>query len=755
MSDRTFNHAIIHLTDTHFPSSGLEQAWVGALVRAFGKLAKDEHIRIVGLAVTGDLVDSPNAELFEKVRNFLQRAATALGLNKPAADLSESAGSTTNNATRAAERTAKLVEVDWDRVWIVDGNHDYRSLFGLYETNKLGIEKGGHFKRFYRYPVEENVGPILVLGMNSSDEGSAARGRVRLDGLRAIQGFAEQAGDGFKYRVALVHHHLLPLPDRPPEFDDTRIEKLKRKIYDESTKLLSNAGLVTDILLQSSIDLVLHGHEHKQFAASVKYHDRAGQFMAVVGGPAARDGFQVVTFAASGDVELSRYKLGAADYEKDTNFLLWSYEDWKRVTWERLRRTSGYFRKVVRRSELSESGDYRQISDITDIFGGDTDIEQISIIGKSEDPSALVFDRVREKTKSADVPNPELPEWGNDVEYRINLDPPAKRLTSHPGYVASRISGDNFMLTRDEMVMRRPEGPFREFTRFHYHYPVEQLVVTFDYPIRYAPQQVEVRARLRNVKGMPEDPAETLRIRRNKFYDVDKGQLWLSLDWIAPTHQYEIAWDLPSVEEADAKDHDLATIGEHYLSESLALSETKRSAAAGVLATLQQQCFERIKSHAKISGDRAKVFQSQRDELSLWAFDRKIGKIRPIAATYESASPFWQATLPWAAGIRGRAMQRRTVEYYRKRPAHTHSGYYYPLEKCEREAHLLCVPIFLPPGMDGKEQDGICRIVAVLASVQNGSLLHHLHDVTLRKEIADVIFFEVGALIKGIVASGI
>jgi hypothetical protein len=147
--------------------------------------------------------------------------------------------------------------------------------------------------------------------LNSSDRGSAARGRVALQDLRKFQYGAREAVGAFKYRVALVHHHLLPLPDRPVEFDQGA-EKIRRKLYDESTKLLTNAGLVTNTLLESSIDLVLDGHEHKQFAASVKYHDRewAGHIVAVVGGPAATAGFQVVTFAPSGDVELVRPRGG-------------------------------------------------------------------------------------------------------------------------------------------------------------------------------------------------------------------------------------------------------------------------------------------------------------------------------------------------------------------------------------------------------------------------------------------------------------
>jgi 3',5'-cyclic AMP phosphodiesterase CpdA len=731
---RPRNYAIVHLTDLHFPAGMYEPPWADALLRAFQHLADDRRIEIVALAVTGDLVNSPDADMFKLVRSFLKRAADSLRLLNDRG-------------------------VDWDRVWMIDGNHDYRS-WGLFKSNWLGIQEGGHLRRFDRYPAEDGGGPILAFGLNSSDRGSAARGRVALQDLRKIQYGAREAVGAFKYRVALVHHHLLPLPDRPVEFDQGA-EKIRRKLYDESTKLLTNAGLVTNILLESSIDLVLHGHEHKQFAASVKYHDRewAGHIMAVVGGPAATAGFQVVTFAPSGDVELVRYERDETDYRVATKFFLWRYEDWKRVKWERLRRADGYYRKAVRRSDLSEIGDYRQLSDVSDIFGGEnTDIEKIVIKGSTDDPKSggVAIERVRDKTKAADVPSADLPPRGREVEYTLPLDPPAKRSAPHPGYVVSRTSGDNFVLTREEMTMRRPDGPNREFIRFHYPYPVEQLTVTHDFPVRYAPQQIEARARLREVPNTPEDVAETLRMRRHIFYDADKGQIWLSLDWVMPNHEYEFAWDLPSEAEVDAKNYDRATIGGHYLASSLALSPETANKAAEILVVLRQHCLEHIQKHARIDDQYMNsVFRPELDELSLWAFDQNLGQIRVVAATYHRESRFWRARLPWAAGVRGRSMRRGAVEYYRKRHTKTHANYYHALDGCSEETHLLCVPIFLPPDWNGGGAErapiGVCKMVAALASTRDASLLHHLQDVTLRNRIAELIFFEIGGLIKEIV----
>jgi hypothetical protein len=99
-------------------------------------------------------------------------------------------------------------------------------------------------------------------------------------------------------------------------------------------------------------------------------------------------------------------------------------------------------------------------------------------------------------------------------------------------------------------------------------------------------------------------------------------------------------------------------------------------------------------------------------------------------------------------------MRRHAVEYYRKRTASTHSNYYHRLENCGEETRLLCVPVFLPPDSDGKDSGGACRMVAVLASTSDSSLLHHLQNVALREQVAELIFFEISDLIKKIVPLG-
>ena len=118
-------------------------------------------------------------------------------------------------------------------------------------------------------------------------------------------------------------------------------------------------------------------------------------------------------------------------------------------------------------------------------------------------------------------------------------------------------------------------------------------------------------------------------------------------------------------------------------------------------------------------------------------------------------------------------MRRGTVEFYRKATIRPALDVYWQLDGCKPETYLLCVPIPLPPDEAERLGDPIplppdeverfgevpvdptpikfCRLVVSLASTQDKSLLHHLSNVDLRHEVADLILFETIDLIKKLV----
>lgn len=120
---------------------------------------------------------------------------------------------------------------------IIPGNHDARYRGDLY------------FERYFGYGNKtENVTKELsVVGIDSSvpdlDEGTVGRGKQRwlkneLDGIPAD-----------RIKVVAIHHHLIPVP-----------------MTGRERAVLTDAGDVLRILVESGADLVLCGHRHTPYA---------------------------------------------------------------------------------------------------------------------------------------------------------------------------------------------------------------------------------------------------------------------------------------------------------------------------------------------------------------------------------------------------------------------------------------------------------------------------------------------------------
>ena len=108
--------AIIHLTDLHFCPGLTRPAWETQILRAFEKLVSANNIEVFGVAVTGDLVDQPGPEAFRAVKEFLVESAERLGIKREG-------------------------NIDWGRIWLVDGNHDYRWYGMLQESTLAALRK--------------------------------------------------------------------------------------------------------------------------------------------------------------------------------------------------------------------------------------------------------------------------------------------------------------------------------------------------------------------------------------------------------------------------------------------------------------------------------------------------------------------------------------------------------------------------------------------------------------------------------------
>jgi 3',5'-cyclic AMP phosphodiesterase CpdA len=258
---------ILHLSDLHFrPDFQIDDPRSECLDHL--ETALSHHAGEVDLvAVTGDLVDgeltmAEAVTVLPKVATYLERLCRdILRLDDPAALL------------------------------IIPGNHDYRrkGLFANPEAIRLFRDRfrayGAHTLFTFR-----NVGLHLLCACFDSNVGASlaelATGRVNIEELNRLdRQLCEINRDPAQvenatrlaeaFRLALVHHHILPVSDAE-ELVTARERRMGRKIMGApEVMILKNAGIFLRRLQDLQFRLILHGHLHlRSYLQAVVYAGR-------------------------------------------------------------------------------------------------------------------------------------------------------------------------------------------------------------------------------------------------------------------------------------------------------------------------------------------------------------------------------------------------------------------------------------------------------------------------------------------------
>ena len=119
------------------------------------------------------------------------------------------------------------------------------------------------------------------------------------------------------FRVALVHHHPLPVVPAetvpPGTMSDKwldRLEGVLRVLMGEQTNVFKNSGSLLKQSLDYKVDLILHGHQHHSWYSCINYPHQMGGRLLVAGAPSAvmpghsRTGYSVYRLYATGNVEV-------------------------------------------------------------------------------------------------------------------------------------------------------------------------------------------------------------------------------------------------------------------------------------------------------------------------------------------------------------------------------------------------------------------------------------------------------------------
>lgn len=295
---------ILHVSDLHFGRHFQEARWKNLL-----SIVK--RLNVDTMVVTGDLVNSPWRWQRKSVLRRLQQLEAAAGLT-PVQEAQVSSSQWAPNGALPPSTVVGTLTGDSRRTWVIAGNHDTRWsgvlpvawLTRIAVGSAVATLAAGYLSR-WRYAsglagpwldaslcfaflttlatvgrlcLVSNIaaemknyylrGPWMTpdgnVGFVPLDSATAplrwANGHVRSQDMADLRTRMDDACAGLSGTgeeplwIALVHHHLLPLPH-----DSTH----------EPMMVMDNAGALLHELTTIRVSLVLHGHKHHQHFARI------------------------------------------------------------------------------------------------------------------------------------------------------------------------------------------------------------------------------------------------------------------------------------------------------------------------------------------------------------------------------------------------------------------------------------------------------------------------------------------------------
>ena len=230
---------ILHLSDLHFDSAGHDEVWK-SLETYVNQTLKPDLI-----VVTGDIVDSPSRDSFQRARDSLERL----------------------QATH--KRRYLVCAGNHDRHWRGNATGWATKLFSKLKRAQdaqpwFAEFFGAHLARLDQYedidlPAGTYNWKVRFAGIDSAISAKyLARGFIQPNDLQLMSGLSANAKD-VDAVFLLMHHHLLPIAS---------VERVVQGVADMvSGTTVVNAGTTLESLVNSQVNVVLHGHEHERNVA--------------------------------------------------------------------------------------------------------------------------------------------------------------------------------------------------------------------------------------------------------------------------------------------------------------------------------------------------------------------------------------------------------------------------------------------------------------------------------------------------------
>ena len=183
-----------------------------------------------------------------------------------------------NVAARFIDEAAKCFGISAGQVVCVPGNHDIEWVNGdgnIDEEAELNYRQ--FFYRVYKDEPEESLvrinefnisgKTVAVIGLNScrlESKETAGIGFVGSEQIQQVEDFFAHERESaherpIDYKIALVHHHLLPV---------NYTEQYNRK--QKEVSLLLDSEALMQCLIENKVNTILHGHQHQPYFAQIR-----------------------------------------------------------------------------------------------------------------------------------------------------------------------------------------------------------------------------------------------------------------------------------------------------------------------------------------------------------------------------------------------------------------------------------------------------------------------------------------------------
>lgn len=522
---------IAHLSDLHLGCPGTGESW--ALVSNFLK----DKVRPALVLVSGDLVDTPDPALYQDA----QAKLAALG-----APVFVCAGNHDRHA-----RGNRLRRWLTPREWFGGPRHTD----ALLDKTFAGLILLPHESRTIAIGTPDNTWSIGLMGVDSSTEADwSARGYVPSKHFEIIR--EQTKGKEWDLCIFAVHHHLISVQ---------RLESARQKKLTDLANLtcLVNSGSLLEVLADSRVDLVLHGHEHMHnwgmYGTLAGSRGRVRVIGAgsatgnetLAGGAESRISFNLIVLSPRKTGVLKRVVRGATEWEVADEVRLFNAID-VRQSWLRRKYPAVELdRELVKYVQLTRERDVLvrwlfngwvvdkpTFTHPVTSWNGELDRASLQACVRTQDGFEVVLRHPELRVAKPQAQGP---------RYQLEFDvPPSHRDKPVTVELSYRWAGAA-TLTEAEVEALQQEGkdvePLRqsgyEFSTVWAPGPLASAELVISVPVEYAPQEVDVR--VTQDPGGGRCPSEEAELRP-AIRVLARGSYSLRIPYPRTGRDYTLVW---------------------------------------------------------------------------------------------------------------------------------------------------------------------------------------------------------------------